>query len=74
MTNIKLTVTYDQQLLYPAHKECSNSGIDKAPADLMAQEGPQTQRILKSVVGSFSLYSAPLTEGSILDPCYEIWE
>ena len=27
----------------------------------------------KFVVGSFGLDSVPLTEGSILEPCYEMW-
>jgi hypothetical protein len=30
--------------------------------------------MLKFVMSSFGLDSVPLTEGSILDPCYEIWE
>ena len=31
-------------------------------------------RIIKFVVGSLELDSVLLTEGSILDPCYKIWE
>jgi len=33
----------------------------------------ETYRILKFVVGSFGPDSVPLTEGSILEPCYEMW-
>jgi hypothetical protein len=36
--------------------------------------GPQTYRTRKSVVGSFRLDFIPLTEGIILDVCYEMWE
>jgi hypothetical protein len=35
---------------------------------------PQTYRILKFVMGSFELASAFPTEGSVLDPCYEMLE
>lgn len=37
-------------------------------------EGPQTHRILKLAVGSFGLDYVRLTEASVMDPRYEIWE
>jgi hypothetical protein len=54
--------------------------IDKNPARTAARGGggawdrAAPKRILKFVVGCFGLDSILLTEGSILDPCYEIWE
>ena len=35
---------------------------------------PQTYKILQYVVNSFGMDSVHLTERSILDPCYEVWE
>jgi len=61
-------------------KNCSNfrktkspaSGIENAPADPVPQGllhgTPQKYTIIKTVVGSFDLYSVP-TEGSALDSC-----
>ena len=34
----------------------------------------KTYRMLKFASGSFGLDSILLTEGNIVDPCYEIWE
>ena len=54
------------------------SGIDKAPTNpvvcvcVCVGGGSQACRILKFLVGSFGLYFILLTQGSILDPCYEI--
>jgi hypothetical protein len=58
------------------------SGADKAPEDPTAgagarghdSRGPQGHRRLKFVVGFFGLDSILLTEGSILDPCYDTKE
>jgi hypothetical protein len=36
--------------------------------------GEREYKMLKLSVSSFGLGSALLTEGSILDPCYENWE
>jgi hypothetical protein len=56
--------------------------VDKASADSAAGAGGgggvdyvglQTYKILKSVVGHFGVDSVLLTEGSILDHDYEIW-
>jgi len=48
-------------------------GTCKPPTDTAAQ-GPQTYRIFTSAVGCFRLDSVLLTEGSILDRCYKIWQ
>ena len=34
----------------------------------------KTYRMLKFALGSFGMGSVLLTEGSVVDPCYEIWE
>jgi hypothetical protein len=53
------------------------SGVEKAPADLVAwrgpvvKEGPNTYRLLKFIVGSFRMDSILLTEGFVLDSCCE---
>ena len=38
----------------------------------MGMDAPQMQKN-KFIVGSFRLCSVLLTEGSILDTCYEVW-
>jgi hypothetical protein len=59
-------------------RNASNRGVVKAithrGASGVMDGGPQTYRILKFVAGSFGKNSVLLPEGSILDPCYEMWE
>ena len=55
------------------------SDLDKALADPAARVGsmdggPPNVEKLKFLLGPFLPDSFHLTEGSILDPCYEIWE
>jgi hypothetical protein len=38
------------------------------------QDGGQRYTVLQVVVDSFELDTVLVTEGSILGPCYEIWE
>lgn len=47
------------------------SSVDKAPR---WSGEPETYRISKFVVGSCRLDAVFLIEGSVLYPCYEIWE
>jgi hypothetical protein len=62
-----------------------NSAVDKASADPTVLGGSmwfgvggvgvvvhQTYETLKFIVGAFRLDSVLLTEGTVLDPCYEI--
>jgi hypothetical protein len=50
------------------------SEVDKAVRDPVGQGGSHMYRLLTSVLGSFELLSLLLTEDSILDSCYEIWD
>ena len=50
-----------------------SSGICRL-SQTLRRGSPETYRALKFVVGSVRLYSIILTEGSIVDPCYETWE
>jgi len=53
-------------------------GMDKVPVicgmGTCESGGPHIQRILQCIVDSVKLDSIILTESSILDPSYEIWE
>ena len=58
-------------------ENCENQWRRWAPEDLAAPArggGCKMWRILKFVASSFVLDFILLTEGSIPDPCYEIWE
>jgi hypothetical protein len=54
----------------PTVDNCIGSDMGTAPA---RKRGSDTYRTLKFVGDSFGLDSVLLTEGSILDSCYEIW-
>jgi hypothetical protein len=56
---------FDPRTLQPVASSCTDYAI---PAH------PQTYRMLNFIVGSFGLDSMFLTEGGILDPCYELCE
>jgi hypothetical protein len=56
-----------------------DSGVDTASANHAASGAPWVRRSpriqnITIFVAFFGLDSALLTEGSILDPCYEMWE
>jgi hypothetical protein len=69
--------TNDYQLLQGnrcAHLQDITSGIWIRPQQALQHGTPQTYKILKFVVG-FSRWDSVLrTEGTILNPCYEIWK
>jgi len=51
----------------------ASSSIDEAPADSMAWRGTVGQRACH-IYRYYNLLWVPLTEGIILEPCYEIQE
>ena len=52
----------------------TGSCVDVAPIGPAARWPPQKYRKLKCNVGSSGLESILVTEVTILDPCFELWE
>jgi hypothetical protein len=67
---VKMNKDHDLELTAVKNVE---SSVGKAPRRLRGAGSHQTHRSITFVVGSFGVDSVLLTEGSILDPGYEIW-
>jgi len=52
----------------------TGSCVDVASIGPVGHGGPQKYRKLKYSLGSFGLEAILVTELSILDPCFELWE